>query len=473
MLRGGLNWVADRFGLKAIHRNVLARRVASGAWYFGGGAALATLLGVQVITGMALAMGYSAAPDAALTSVLQITHEQLLGSFVRALHYWSAGLMVLMLVWHLLRQILVGGYKSPREGTWLIGVGLFFLVWIMSLTGYVLRWDQVGITGLKVALTIFSRVPLIGDGLVRFVQGGEEISADTLSRIFAAHVVIIPLIILGLVGFHLYLVIHHGTTAPTEREGRPVESADEQRKVYEEDAHSEARGERFYPTTMSSSGAFAMVVLAIAVLLAVFAGPPALQEPAMSVPESPYPYEEWWFSWFSGLIALLPPWIAWWFPVALPLVLLVILVALPLADRRPHRGIRPRPAAVAFVILTAVGLLYLTDQRRRSWWTAHPGFPPPTLPDDLVLNEGVRSGQALFTAYGCNACHSVGDTGGRFGPDLTALSRPYSFEMLVDYIGHPPDGVAMPAYETRATDEEIGFLAEFVLAIQALPEGRP
>src|SRR5690606_394968 len=205
---------------------------------------------------------------------------QFLGSFVRALHYWSGGLMVAVVVWHLLRQILVGGYKAPREGTWLVGVALFFLVWIMSLTGYVLRWDQVGLGGLRVALTLFSRVPLIGDGLVRFVRGGPEIGAATLSRIFSAHVVIIPLAILGLVAHHLYLVIYHGTTAPTEREGVPIDDAEEQQDVYEADAHTSEKGEHFFPGTMASSGAFAMVVLALALGLALFLGPPDLQEPA-------------------------------------------------------------------------------------------------------------------------------------------------------------------------------------------------
>lgn len=473
MLQGWRKWIADRFGLGVAYQKVLDRRVPKGAWYYGDGAAIAGLLGVQIVTGMALSLGYSATPDRALQSIQQITHEQLLGSFVRALHYWSAGLMVFMLVWHVLRQVLVGGYKSPREGTWLIGVALFFLVWIMSLTGYVLRWDQVGVTGLKVALTMFSRVPLIGDELVRFVQGGEQISAATLSRVFAAHAIIIPLIIIGLVGHHLYLVIYHGVTPPSERKGRPVHSREHQERVYERDARSERHGETFYPTTVSASGVFAVVVLAIAAGLALFVGPPALHEPAMSVPPSPYPYEEWWFSWYSALIAILPSWIAWWFPVALPVVLLLVLVALPVLDRSPRRGIRPRTIALMTVILIASGLLYLTDLRRHSDWTGFPETNPPSLPQATILSDGARQGQVLFAAQGCNSCHSIAGDGGRYGPDLISLSQPYSYEMLRAYISRPPEDVAMPAYETRATDEEIGFLAEFVLAVQGLPEGEP
>jgi quinol-cytochrome oxidoreductase complex cytochrome b subunit len=82
--------------------------------------------------------------------------------------------MVFMLFFHLFRQILLGGYKPPREATWLIGVVMFFAVIAMSFTGYVLRWDERGIYALRVALHMFHNVPLIGDYLVIFVQGGSE-----------------------------------------------------------------------------------------------------------------------------------------------------------------------------------------------------------------------------------------------------------------------------------------------------------
>jgi ubiquinol-cytochrome c reductase cytochrome b subunit len=168
-------WVADRFGLAPVRENFLKRRVPRDPWYFGDGATLLLLLMVQVVTGAVLALSYTPTPDAAYASVEQITDGQPFGRFLRGLHYWSAGLMVIMLFFHLFRQVLVGGYKFPREGTWLIGVGLFFAVLVMAFTGYVLRWDERAVHAVRVVLHMFYQVPVIGEALVYFVQGGPAI----------------------------------------------------------------------------------------------------------------------------------------------------------------------------------------------------------------------------------------------------------------------------------------------------------
>src|SRR5690606_27693373 len=158
---------------------------------------------------------------------------QTLGWFVRALHYWSAGLMVVVLFWHLFRQLLVAGYKPPREGTWLVGVLMFFLVLVMSLTGYVLRWDQRAISALPVAPVLLDRIPWIGGGLALLVQGGPHVGALTAARLCAVHVVSVPLLLLGLAAFHVSLVILPGVTSRLERE-RPVRTAEEQRALYQQ-----------------------------------------------------------------------------------------------------------------------------------------------------------------------------------------------------------------------------------------------
>jgi ubiquinol-cytochrome c reductase cytochrome b subunit len=265
-------WIADRFALRPIRREVLDRRVPKAPWYYGDGATLMLLLGVLILTGMAMSLTYSPSPEHAYDSVRYITHYQTLGWLVRGLHYWAAGMMVVMVFVHLFRQILLGGYKFPREGTWLVGVLLFFLVLTMAFTGYVLRWDERAVYAVTVFLSMLHEVPLIGNGLVLFVQGGAEMGAQTLSRMYAVHVVIVPVVILGLVGFHLYLVIVKGITAPGERR-QPVRSVEEQRAIYKAEAESEERGEQFYPETAVKSGRMAMAVFALVVVLAVLAGP--------------------------------------------------------------------------------------------------------------------------------------------------------------------------------------------------------
>lgn len=463
-LKPAWNWCRDRFALQEIWNHVLDRRVAKGAWYFGDGATLFALFVVLMVTGAAMTLSYSSSSDEAYASVRHISDQQTLGWFVRGLHYWSAGLMVVMLCFHLFRQILVGGYKSPREGTWLIGVLLFFGVMTMSLLGYVLRWDERGIYGLRVALNIFYRVPLIGEQLVLLVQGGPEIGSATLSRIYSVHVIIGPLLLTSLIAYHLYLVVRRSITSPTERE-LPVESAAEQKAIYHMDAVSEERGETFYPDTMAKSGLMGGLILAVAVGLTLFLGGGQL-DPEANLVERSYPMEEWWWSWFSSLAALLPPWLASYFYVGFPILLFVALVLLPFVERTPYRGIRNRPLATLFVSGCVIGLVGLSSLRIQSPWTAWPQPSPPPVPEGMVLPPEAEVGRQLFARYGCNSCHAIDEHGPRVGPDLAALRKTLSQAELRSYILQPPPGVAMPPYEGRMSEEDLERVVDFVLVVQ-------
>jgi ubiquinol-cytochrome c reductase cytochrome b subunit len=461
------DWAADRFGWNPIQKHVLDRRVAKGSWYFGDGATLLLLFGVQVVTGAFMMLTYAPTPDGAYQSVRYITEQQMFGWFVRGLHYWSAGMMVFMLFFHLFRQILVGGYKPPREATWLIGVVMFFAVIAMSFTGYVLRWDERGIYALRVALHMFHNVPLIGDGLVVFVQGGEETGAQSLTRIYAVHVIFIPLLLLFLAGWHLYLVMLHGITSPSERR-RPVHSAEEQRELYEEDKVSEERGETFFPTTAAKSGAMALVVFLTVLTLTLVLGPRDL-DPEANLVERAFPVEEWWFWWYSALIAITPSAFAPALVVLFPIVLFLVLVSLPFIDRGPNRGIRRRPIAALVVVICVVTMFYLSGLRLESPWTGWPDPEPPPVPPGIELTREAEEGRQLFATYGCNTCHPVAGQGWQFGPDLARIPEVRTRAEMREYILAPPEGVAMPAYAGRISEEELGHLLDFVHAAQTFP----
>lgn len=461
---GAWGWIKDRFALERIWQHVLDRRVAKGSWYFGDGATLFLLFVVLMATGAAMTLGYSSSSSEAHASVERITFAEPLGWFVRGLHYWSAGLMVVMLFFHLFRQILVGGYKSPREATWLIGVFLFFGVITMSLLGYVLRWDERGIYGLRVSLNIFYRVPWIGERLVLLIQGGREIGDATLSRIYAAHVIYGPLLLTSLIAYHLYLVVVHSITSPTERR-RPVSSGTEQKEVYEKDAQSEERGEVFFPETAAKSGLMASIVLVVALVLTLVLGAGRLY-PQANLDERSFPIEEWWWSWFSTLAALLPPTVAGYFYVGFPLLLFAALILLPFIERTPYRGIRNRPMATLFVAGCVILLIGLSSLRIGSKWTAWPQPQSPPAPRGMVLPPEAETGRLLFGQFGCNSCHAVDGHGPRVGPDLAMLRRTWSQAELRQYILQPPAHVAMPAYRERLTDEQLEQVVAFVLIVQ-------
>lgn len=469
-LRGLQQTVSERFGVDRIRRQVLDRRVAEAPWYQGDGAVLVLLLGVQIVTGLAMTPSYSSSIQEAHGSVAFFTEQRPLGWLVRALHYWSGGLMVVMVVFHLFRQLLVGGYKAPREGTWTVGVLLLFLVLVMSFSGYVLRWDERAIYAVHVLLNMLHYIPWLGEHLVRFVVGGSEIGSETLSRFFALHVIFVPLILLLLVAHHLYLVVLHGVTSKVERMV-PVETAEQQERLYERAKKTESLGETFRPETMVKSGVMAFAVLCIAFALAWFAGPPELQPEANRVTTA-FPAEEWWFWWYSALIALLPGSLAPAFLVLFPLLVLVALLLLPLLDRGPNRGMRNRPVWTVTVVVLAAALLALTGLRQRSPWTGWPDPEPPPWPAAITVTPELEEGRQLFVRYGCNSCHPVAGHGRRVGPDLARSPRLLAREEIRDFVLRPPEGVTMPGYQGRMTDEELERVVDYCLVLQILPRRR-
>lgn len=467
MLKKSAAWAIDRFGIDTIYHSLLDRRVPKAPWYSGDGSTLMALLGIQVVTGIVLALTYSPSTDSAFQSVVYITDQMFLGWFIRGLHYWSAGAMMIMVVFHLLRQIILGGYKSPREGTWLVGVPLFFGVLFLAYSGYLLRWDERSIYGIRVMLQMLGRVPLVGDSLVLFAQGGPSIGPATLARLYAFHVLVVPLVMFALVGFHLYLIVIKGTMTKGER-SIPIDSISQQREIYRSEAASEDKGETFFPFTMLKTASMAVIVVGITVLAAIFLGPSKLYLEA-NLTEPSMPAEEWWYWWLSGLIALLPPSIAPWAVVLLPIVVLVFLLILPFVDRSPLRGARNRPVWMLLVIATVVAILLLSDYRRRSNFTAWPDSRLPTLPAGMTLPPEPEQGRVQFTRYGCNSCHAVGKADASFAVDFALLRGQLSREKIREYILNPPAGVAMPSYEGRMTESELNAVVAFCHVVQTFP----
>lgn len=459
-------WIAKRFGLDKLRENTLERRVPETPFLFGDGASMLLLLAVLVLTGIFMTLAYSPTPDTAYRSVQYITDDLRLGWFIRGLHYWSAGLFVVMIFFHLFRQILLGGYKSPREGTWLTGVVMFIAVIAMAFIGYLLRWDERAVNAIYVVLHMFSRVPLIGEELVVFVQGGEEIGSSTLLRLYAVHVVFVPLVLIGLALWHLYLVILHGVISRGERE-KNVETAEEQEEVYHEEAATEERGEAFYPDTAAKSGLMALLVFLVALGLTLLAGPPALF-PEADLTEVSRPRSEWWFWWYDALIAVVPSVVAPALVVVLPLAALLVLLLLPFVDRGPRRGLKSRPVATVTVAILVLSMLILSQLRLDAPWEGGPQPGPPPVPDGIELTESAEEGRQLFHEYGCNSCHAVSGVGPEVAIDLAGGDRRLTEEEIRGFILHPED-VPMPSYEGRLSDEELERIVAFVFSLQAAP----
>ena len=129
------------------------------------------------------------------------------------------------------RTFFFGAYKYPRELNWVIGVVLLILTFVMSLTGYLLPFDQRSYWATIVAANITASGPLAGPYLGDFLRGGAEFNATTLSRFYSIHMLLVPGLIAALIGAHLYLVTKLGTTAPPWMKARSPRSCT--RSAYE------------------------------------------------------------------------------------------------------------------------------------------------------------------------------------------------------------------------------------------------
>ncbi|MGB8643829.1 MAG: cytochrome b N-terminal domain-containing protein [Anaerolineae bacterium] len=209
-----LDWVDERIGVRgliAASLHVIIPRSAH-TWYLGGITLFCFM--VQATTGILLALYYQPTPATAYDSVLVIMNQLNFGWLIRSVHAWSANLMIVFCVLHLLRIVLQGAYKKPREMTWMVGMILLFVTLGFGFTGYLLPWDQRAFWATTVGTDIAGSVPVIGDFIKQFLRGGADVGAQTLSRFFGVHVLILPAALLGLLGVHLLIIHQQGLHDP-------------------------------------------------------------------------------------------------------------------------------------------------------------------------------------------------------------------------------------------------------------------
>ena len=212
------SWLDERLGWRRVWETIFLRKVPKVNWLYTLGSATLFVTVNQIVTGILLTIYYVPTPDHAYDSVQYITTQVTAGWLIRGLHHWGASAMVVLTALHMLRVLLHGAYKYPREVTWFTGVGLLLLVLGFGFTGYLLPWDQKAFWATTIGTRIAGVAPLVGEAILRVMRGGPELSAVTLARFFGAHVWILPGGLLTLLVIHLYLVIRIGITASPSRE---------------------------------------------------------------------------------------------------------------------------------------------------------------------------------------------------------------------------------------------------------------
>jgi len=215
-----IDWFDRRFPLTDSVDEAMYQRVPNyaNAFYYCFGGMVFILIAFQLITGIFLSFYY--VPDAAgspapsYTSVNAIMNTVYLGWLVRGVHFWSANLLVVMIVLHMARVFWTGSYRAPRELNWMVGVIMLLIILAFSLTGYLLPWDTKAYWATSVTIKIAASAPLLGPLTESVLQGGPTLGPNTLQRFFTVHVFVLPALIVLLMYVHFRLIRKHGISEP-------------------------------------------------------------------------------------------------------------------------------------------------------------------------------------------------------------------------------------------------------------------
>jgi cytochrome b6 len=321
-------------------------------WYYLGGITMFFFI-VQVVTGVLLLMYFQPGEATAYESIRFLTTKVPFGWLIRSVHSWSAHLMIISLVLHMFSTMMLKAYRPPRELTWVSGYLLFLLTLGFGFSGYLLPWNKLAYFATTVGTNIVQSIPLIGNWLLQVLRGGQDVTINTLYRFFAAHVVILPLAFVGLIGLHLLVIQRQGMAPPVGAKVAP-------------------RGMKFFPSFALRDVLLWLACLMILATLAVFLpygpGIPGMdwelgEKADPLAPAYPGIKPEWYFLWEYQLLKEFPPHL---FGLEGPQVCLLVIgvmfgiwALIPWLDRRARRDM-PSPAFSDFGWAAILFLTYLT-----------------------------------------------------------------------------------------------------------------
>jgi len=293
-------------------------------WNFGSLAGLALV--VMIVTGIVLAMQYTAHVDLAFNSVERIMRDVNGGWLIRYIHMNMASFFFIAVFIHIFRGLYYGSYKSPREILWILGVVILLLMMATAFMGYVLPWGQMSFWGATVITNLFSAFPLIGESIVSWLWGGFSVDNPTLNRFFALHY-LLPFVIVGVVVMHLWALHRFGSNNPLG-----IEAKGPQDKI------------PFHPY-YTVKDAFGVGVFLLIFSGFLFFAPNYMGHPDNYIPANPlvtpaHIVPEWYFLPFYAILRSIPDKLL---GVLAMFASIGVLFILPWLDRSPVRSARFRP----------------------------------------------------------------------------------------------------------------------------------
>jgi ubiquinol-cytochrome c reductase cytochrome b/c1 subunit len=216
LLNNGLvRWFDNRLPILSFTQEHMmdypAPRNLNYAWNFGSLAGLALV--IQIVSGIVLAMHYTPHAEMAFDSVERIMRDVNYGWLIRYIHANGASFFFIVVYLHIFRGLYYGSYKAPREVLWWIGLVILLAMMGTAFMGYVLPWGQMSFWGATVITNLFSAIPVVGTPIVEWLWGGFAVDNPTLNRFYALHY-LLPFVIVGLVGLHLWALHHKKSNNP-------------------------------------------------------------------------------------------------------------------------------------------------------------------------------------------------------------------------------------------------------------------
>lgn len=305
-----LDALDDRMKLKGPTRSV-ANKVFPSNWSFLLGEVATIAFAVLVATGIFLTLFYRASTDpvvyagsnefftgstvpAAFESVLRLSYDVPGGLFVRRVHRVASHLFIASIVLHMLRIILTGAFRRPRELNYHIGIGLLTLALAEGFLGYSLPYDSLAGTGIRVAYSIVLSIPFVGENVAFWVFGGEFPTGDIIPRFQALHVFVLPLLLTGLIAAHVGILVRQKHTQMP----RP-----------EVDGHTYIVGKPLWPGQFAESGTLLLWVGGVLAMAATFIpwADVALLGPYIPGEVGNNAQPDWFLFWTDGLLRAVPP----------------------------------------------------------------------------------------------------------------------------------------------------------------------
>ncbi len=318
-------------------------------WYTFGGI-LAICLVIQIVTGIVLAMHYTATVNEAFGSVERIMRDVPFGWLIRNIHMVGASMFFLAVYIHMFRGLYYGSYKAPREVLWILGCIIFLLMMATAFLGYMLPWGQMSLHGANVIINLFGAIPLVGEAIQSWLMGGPSVGNQTLNRFFSLHY-LLPFMIAGVVILHIWALHVPGNNNPTGIEVQDVEKDTVP----------------FHPYYTVKDG-FAIVVFLIVFAAFVFYAPNVLGHADNFIEANPlvtpaHIVPEWYLLPFYAILRAITfsigPIDAKLLGVIFMFGAIAVLFVLPWLDTSKVKSMRYRPVAKQFFMLFVVVCLLL------------------------------------------------------------------------------------------------------------------